>query len=188
MRWSRSWTQEADRRASASWSQHSSTETQKLSGESFTPWRIHSSTVTRVADPDQVQSDPDPNADPDLDLAPRWSVVKLRRLDYRCDDWTTDPTGLYFKPLKLLNFDFNADPDPAFHFNADPDLALKIKRIEIHKTDCNLCSVRLPNIFNIIYVMLYALRRLGMRLQLFNYSSLWKRKKWCLVCPYTFDV
>ncbi len=25
--------------------------------------------------------------------------------------------------LKLLNFDFNADPDPAFHSNADPDPA-----------------------------------------------------------------
>ncbi len=28
---------------------------------------------------------------------------------------------LYFEPLKLLNFDFNADPDPSFHTNADPD-------------------------------------------------------------------
>jgi hypothetical protein len=24
---------------------------------------------------------------------------------------------------ELLNFDFNADPDPAFHFNADSDPA-----------------------------------------------------------------
>ncbi len=29
---------------------------------------------------------------------------------------------LYFEPLKLLSFDFNADPDPDFHSNADPDL------------------------------------------------------------------
>jgi hypothetical protein len=32
---------------------------------------------------------------------------------------------LYFEPLKLLNFDFNADPDPDFHFNADPGPASK---------------------------------------------------------------
>ncbi len=30
------------------------------------------------------------------------------------------PPRLYFKPLKLLIFDFNADPNPAFHSNADP--------------------------------------------------------------------
>jgi hypothetical protein len=35
------------------------------------------------------------------------------------------PTRLHFKPLKLLNFDFNAGPDPAFHYNADPDPASK---------------------------------------------------------------
>jgi hypothetical protein len=34
-----------------------------------------------------------------------------------------DPPWLYFKPLKLLNIDFNADPDPAFHSNADLDPA-----------------------------------------------------------------
>jgi hypothetical protein len=31
------------------------------------------------------------------------------------------PPRLHFEPLKLLNFDFNADPDPAFKNNADPD-------------------------------------------------------------------
>jgi hypothetical protein len=33
------------------------------------------------------------------------------------------PPPLHFESLKLLNFDFNADPDPdpAFHSNADPD-------------------------------------------------------------------
>jgi hypothetical protein len=31
------------------------------------------------------------------------------------------PPRLYFEPLKLLNFDFNADSDSVFHFNADPD-------------------------------------------------------------------
>ncbi len=30
---------------------------------------------------------------------------------------------LYFEPLKLMNFDFNADLDQAFHSNADPDPA-----------------------------------------------------------------
>jgi hypothetical protein len=35
------------------------------------------------------------------------------------------PPQFYFQPLKLVNFDFNADPDPAFHSNADPDPASK---------------------------------------------------------------
>ncbi len=53
-----------------------------------------------------------------------------------CDRWSIGPLGLhfdppglycdrprlYFEPLKLISFDFNADPDPAFHSNADPDL------------------------------------------------------------------
>jgi hypothetical protein len=30
---------------------------------------------------------------------------------------------LHFELLKLMNFDFNADPDPAFHFNAEPEPA-----------------------------------------------------------------
>jgi hypothetical protein len=66
-----------------------------------------------------------------------------------CDLWSIDPLelhfqhlGLYlgafqgpprisFEPLKLLSFDFNADPDPAFHSNAnpDPDRLPKIMRI-----------------------------------------------------------
>jgi hypothetical protein len=29
----------------------------------------------------------------------------------------------YIESLKLLNFDFNADPDPACYSNADPDPA-----------------------------------------------------------------
>jgi hypothetical protein len=33
------------------------------------------------------------------------------------------PPWLYFEPLKPLNFDFKADPDPAFHSNVDPDHA-----------------------------------------------------------------
>jgi hypothetical protein len=31
---------------------------------------------------------------------------------------------LVFEPLKLLQFDFNADPDPAFHSNTDPETAV----------------------------------------------------------------
>jgi hypothetical protein len=55
------------------------------------------------------------------------------------DHWSIDALGLnfeplglhfehprlYFEPLQLLNFDFNAYPDPAFHSNADPDSASK---------------------------------------------------------------
>jgi hypothetical protein len=39
--------------------------------------------------------------------------------------WSTDPPGLHFEPLKLLNVYFNADSDsvPAFYLNADPDPA-----------------------------------------------------------------
>jgi hypothetical protein len=37
------------------------------------------------------------------------------------------PRRLYFEPLWLLNFDFNAVSDPAFHFNAAP-----------HQSDWNL--------------------------------------------------
>ncbi len=37
------------------------------------------------------------------------------------------PSRLYFEPLKLLNFDFYADPDPAFHSSADPDQNLAAK-------------------------------------------------------------
>jgi len=33
------------------------------------------------------------------------------------------PPWLFLMPLKLLNYDFNADPDPAFHCTADPDPA-----------------------------------------------------------------
>jgi hypothetical protein len=32
------------------------------------------------------------------------------------------PPWLYFEPSRLLNFIFDADPDPNFDFDADPDL------------------------------------------------------------------
>jgi hypothetical protein len=31
-----------------------------------------------------------------------------------------DNPRLHWEPLKLLNFESNADPDPAVHSNADP--------------------------------------------------------------------
>ncbi len=75
------------------------------------------------------------------------SSFSLIKLMWICDHWSVGSPGLYFKPpslhcerpqlcfepLKLLNFDFNADSDPAFHSN--PDLVRiqlpKIMRIQI---------------------------------------------------------
>jgi hypothetical protein len=82
---------------------------------------------SRVADPHHFNADPDPafhlNVDPDP--APHQSDGNLRPMGYRDN---LDLPGLhfqhpqpYFEPLKILNFDFSADPDPAFHFIADPD-------------------------------------------------------------------
>ncbi len=61
-------------------------------------------------------------------------LIKVVRI---CDHWSTGPPGLHFETSRLhcgrprlpselpnlLNFDFNADPDPAFHSVADPDPA-----------------------------------------------------------------
>ncbi len=33
-----------------------------------------------------------------------------------CDHWYTDPERHHFEPPTLRNWDFNADPDPAFDF------------------------------------------------------------------------
>jgi hypothetical protein len=46
---------------------------------------------------------------------------KINRLhcEYHGSPWR------HFEPLKLLNFDFKADPDPAFNFNSDSDPASK---------------------------------------------------------------
>ncbi len=45
-----------------------------------------------------------------------------------CDKWPKDspclhlkPPHLHFEPRKLMNFDSNADPDPAYKNNSDPD-------------------------------------------------------------------
>ncbi len=44
------------------------------------------------------------------------------------------PPRHYFDPLKLSNFDFLSDPDPAFRSNADPNLA--------SKNNADLCGFR----------------------------------------------
>jgi hypothetical protein len=104
----------------------------------------------RIADPRHFTADPEPffhfhtdqdpafhfTADADSNPAPLQS-------DGICDHWSIlDPPGPHFEPpvlhcerplifmalflaSTLLNFEFNADPDPAFHFNADPDPASK---------------------------------------------------------------
>jgi hypothetical protein len=87
----------------------------------------------RVADLDHLNAIPNPafhcnanpdpafhfNADPDADpdpLRPLLYAVIFQHLDLH---W--EPPRLYLEPLKLMNFDFNGDPDPA----------LKILRIRI---------------------------------------------------------
>jgi hypothetical protein len=99
----------------------------------------------RVADPHHLDADPDPAlhfyADPDTDFnlntnpdpAPLQCDRNLRPLVYRpyilqssifeppglhCER-PRPSTALFCKLLKLLNFDFNADSDLAFHSNAD---------------------------------------------------------------------
>jgi hypothetical protein len=49
------------------------------------------------------------------------------------------PLKLYFEPLKLLNFDFNADPDATFYSNANPDP----KIMQIHADPCGSGSATL---------------------------------------------
>ncbi len=88
----------------------------------------------RVADPHLLNADPKPaicfnvDSDPNLDPAPLQSDGNLRPLVYRPPRalfWASKPPLLASTALKLLNFDFNADPDPAFNSNADPDPASK---------------------------------------------------------------
>jgi hypothetical protein len=59
-------------------------------------------------------------------------IANLRPLAYRPSRPPFEPPRLHFErprlhlePRKLLDFDFNAEPDPAFHSNADPDPAFK---------------------------------------------------------------
>ena len=60
-------------------------------------------------------------------------LLLLIYLIQNCDRWSGNAsvvsvdghTRLQFEPLKLLNFVFNVDPDPAFLSNADPDPAFQ---------------------------------------------------------------
>jgi hypothetical protein len=65
------------------------------------------------------------NADPDL--ASHQSVANLRPLVQRPSIFSLNASMvsilLHYEPRKLLNFVFNADPDPAFLTNADSDQA-----------------------------------------------------------------
>jgi hypothetical protein len=87
------------------------------------------------ADPDPTfhfNADPDPtfhfNADPDPALyqSECESATTVLYKSYRPSILSLHasiasvhgPPWLRFEPLSLLNFDFNADPDPAFHSNA----------------------------------------------------------------------
>jgi hypothetical protein len=85
-----------------------------------------------------------------------------------CEYWSVDPPGLHFEPLglhsrglhgsvfeslKLLNFDFNADPgpafqlnvnldpDPAFHSNADPESGFSFSLKDPMMGSCDYWSV-----------------------------------------------
>jgi hypothetical protein len=85
----------------------------------------------RVSDPNHFNADPDP--------APLESGAKGQPLADRHQSSIFSlqastmsvpgpPRLLYNKPLKLLtNFDFKADPDPAFVYTANPNQASKIK-------------------------------------------------------------
>jgi hypothetical protein len=64
-----------------------------------------------------------------------WIRILLIKVMLICDHWSTDLLVLHlsvhgtpwlrYEPRKFLNFDFNADPDPAFHSNVDLDPASK---------------------------------------------------------------
>ncbi len=101
-------------------------------------------TFCRFVDPHHFNADPDPNQDttfhfnanpdPDQDphqnddanLRPLFSTVPqnlhgfILRLNASIMS-VNGPPRLHFEPLYLLNFDFNADPDPVFHSNEDPN-------------------------------------------------------------------
>jgi hypothetical protein len=101
---------------------------------------MESKFLTRVADPHHLNVDPDPAApyQDDVSLGPlAYRPSRAPRLHLK----RPGPLWLHFKPLKLLNFvsnadpdpsiHFHADPDPSFHFNADPGPAPKTVRIRI---------------------------------------------------------
>ncbi len=85
-------------------------------------------------------------------------LFKVKRI---CDYWSTDSQRLHFEPSRLqrerpghprlqygtpqpLNFDNDADPDPACDFIADPDPAFHFKRV-LRRFWRNGSSPRVPN-------------------------------------------
>ncbi len=60
------------------------------------------------------------------------------------------PTRLYFEHLKILNFEFNADPDPAFQSDADPDSASNGSRSGNPAATLNLHFGYLHAVFTIL--------------------------------------
>jgi hypothetical protein len=82
--------------------------------------------LLQVADTHYNNAGPDPVfhfiVDPDPDPAPQQSNENLDHLSIDPPGLHLDPQGIFcelprlcFEPLKLLHFDFNADPNPAFH-------------------------------------------------------------------------
>ncbi len=81
----------------------------KNSAKYFTGYQIG------VADPHHVNADPDPNFILMLIRIRFLLIIKLKEIS---DPQHSDPAQFDFK---LLNFDFDAEPDQAFEFDADSD-------------------------------------------------------------------
>ncbi len=63
---------------------------------------------------------------------------------------------LHFEPLKLLNFYFRADPDPAFHSNADSDPASQNNAYPCESGSANLiCRHRNNEYGSVILQLLF---------------------------------
>jgi hypothetical protein len=65
------------------------------------------------ADPDRIRRDGS------LHVGPRLRIRFPIKVMLVCDHWFTNPPGLHFAPLLLMNFDFDADliQNPAFYSN-----------------------------------------------------------------------
>jgi hypothetical protein len=59
-----------------------------------------------------------------MGIGDHWSI-NLPGLCFEPSGLHSERPRLYFQPLKLLNFAFNADPDPIFPFITDSDPASK---------------------------------------------------------------
>jgi hypothetical protein len=90
------------------------------------------------ADPDltfRFNADPVPNPDPATGLQtspPPLSQGSIFSL-YASNVSVQGPPWLHFELLKLRNFDFNADPDPASRNNADPDPQPCYRNFKLHE-------------------------------------------------------